>query len=274
MRTFILAVAALFCFSAIAQFPYNPLPWKQSDFKTIKDKGYTVLNIYVVNDESKDLSTVVEYGSQGLIATMFDKGTNDDGDTINKAETYYKFDGKGRLIQATIKDSESGNGEELIGYTYDAAGRLIVKRVATVDPPTYKYKYNAAGKLAEVYVTQKMALYDKDGEWHGKTFDKPADRYVYKYDAKGRLSEEWDFQLLFGNKSTTPDYKTTWSYNDKGQVVKVRRINSEGYEMYSETYEYNSEGLISSRSHKDGDDVTNYTYEYCKGCKQSWMSAD
>lgn len=270
MRTFFLVAAIALCFAAAAQFPYNPLPWKQSDFRTIKDKGYTVLKVYMVNYDVKFLSSVVEYGNSGLIATIFDKGTNDNGDTINKAETSFRFDGKGRLVKETYTDSESGNGEEITVYTYDAAGRLIKRETATIDPPTYRYKYNAAGKLAEVFVTQKMPEYDKDGEFHGKTFDKPSNHYVYKYDAKGRMTEEWNF--MYDNKSSKPDYKTIWTYNDKSQVIKIRRINSENTEMNAETFEYNSDGLIIKKTFKDGDDITNYIFEYCKGCKQSWMA--
>lgn len=274
MRTILLAMAIVCGFSTFAQFPYNPFPYKQSDFKIIKDKGYTVLKIYVVNEDSKGLATVVEYGKQGLIAAVFDKGTNDNGDTVNKAETYYTFDGKGRAIKETSNDSESGNGEETTVYTYDAAGKLVKKETANIDPPTYRYKYNTAGKIIEVNVTQKMPVYDQDGEFHGKSFDKPSDRYIYKYDAKGRMAEEWDFQLFNSDKSTKPDYKTTWTYNDKGQVIKVRRINSEGTEIYAETYEYNNDGLISGRTFNNDEGSVHYTYEYCKGCKQSWMSAD
>jgi hypothetical protein len=274
MRT-ILAIIILFtCIVASAQFPYHPLPFKQADFKKVKERGYTVLNIYVINGDERSLATVVEYGKNGLMATMFDKGVNDNGDTINKAETSYMFDAKGRMVREVINDHESGNGEEITAYTYDASGKLVKKQTASIDPPTYKYKYDAAGKLNEVYVTQKMAVHDEDGEFHGKTFDKPANRYVYKYDAKGRMTEEWDFQLLFGNKSTTPDYKTLWTYNTRGLVSKVKRINSEGSEMYTETYEYNDDGLLKARTYTNGDEIVHYAYDYCKGCKQSWMQAD
>jgi hypothetical protein len=271
MKTILSALALVACFAASAQFPYNPLPFKQSDFKTINAKGYTVLKIYVTNNDSKDLATVVEYGKLGLIATMFDKGTNDNGDTINKTETSYKFDGKGRLVQETINDKESG--EDLVAYSYDAAGRLTMKQIATIDPPTYTYKYNAAGKLISAYVTQRMPLHDSaDDEWHGKTFEYPANRYQYKYDQKGRLSEEWNF--LLSEKSATPTYKTVWTYNDKNQVTKLRRLGMDGSEMSSEVYEYNADGLIKSMVFKNGDEITHYAYEYCKGCKQSWMSSD
>lgn len=272
MRPILLALALAGSFMAAAQFPYNPLPWKQADFKKIKEKGYTVLRVYQVNGESRDLAYVVEYGAEGLMATNFERGTNDDGDSINKCETVYKYDGKGRLIRETCTDKESG--ESLTAYTYDAAGRLVKKEVATIDPPTYKYKYNAAGKLAEVFVTQKMAQYDKDGEWRGKTFDKPSDHYVYRYDAKGRLIEEWDF--MYDNKTRTPDYKIVWTYNDKGQVVRVKRVNSEGTLMNEETFEYEADGLIRSRTFDGalGEEPIKFEYEYCKGCRQSWMSSD
>jgi Pyruvate/2-oxoacid:ferredoxin oxidoreductase delta subunit len=48
----------------------------------------------------------------------------------------------------------------------------------------------------------------------------------------------------------------------------------DGTEMSSEVYEYNGDGLIKSMVFKNGDEITHYAYEYCKGCKQSWMSSD
>jgi len=270
MKPLLCLLVSLLSIRAIAQFPYHPLPWKQSDFKTIKQKGYTVLKVYAVSGEEKNLATIIEYGSDGLMATQMEKGTNDAGDSITTSETSYRYDGKGRLSGETTADKEYG--ESLTAYTYDATGKLVKKEIATIDPPTYKYKYNAAGKLSEVFVTQKMAKYEEDGEWKGKTFERPSNHYVYKYDAKGRLSEEWDFQN--GSKEKTPDYKITWTYNNKGQVIKVRRTNSEGTEMYVQTYEYNAEGLVSKSTRDDGIETITYTYEYCKGCKQSWMEGE
>jgi hypothetical protein len=272
MRTIFTLITVFSCAFAFAQFPYHPLPPKQADFKKIKELGYTVLNIYLVNGDEKSLATVVEYGKNGLIATTFDKGVNDNGDTINTMETSYMFDANGKMMRKVINDHESGNGEETTAFTYDAAGRLVRKQTASIDPPTYVYKYDAAGKLIEVYVTQKMPVHDENGEFHGKTFDKPADRYRYKYDAKGRISEEWDFQLMFGNKTSTPDYKISWTYNNKGLVSKITRVNSDGAAMYSETYEYNDDGLLAARTYTNGDETQHYVYEYCKGCRQSWMT--
>jgi hypothetical protein len=267
MRILFFAVVILYSLFATAQFPYNPFPFKQADFKKIKDLGYTKLFVYIINGEERSLGTEVEYGNQGLIAAIYEKGTNDNGDTVNKEETYFTFDGKGRMTKKEFKNDDYG--ESITVFTYDAAGRLIRKQTATIDPPTYKYAYDPKGRLAEVKVTQKMGEVDKEGESTGKTFDKPSNRYVYKYDAKGRMAEEWNF--MYENKTQKPDYKTTWTYNDKNQVVKIRRINSEGTEMNHETYEYNADGLISAGTFNNGDEDVKYVYEYCKGCKQSWM---
>jgi hypothetical protein len=98
------------------------------------------------------VSAKVEYGKNGLIAAVYERGVNDDGDSINTSETYYKFDGKGKLIQ---EEGSGESGEWITAYTYDAAGKLIMKQTATIDPPTYKYKYDAKGRLMEVNVTQK-----------------------------------------------------------------------------------------------------------------------
>lgn len=265
-----LLLAVLVCgISANAQFPYHPLPYKQSDFKKIKEKGYTVLSVYKRNEESKELSTKVEYGNSGLIAAIYEMGTNDDGDSLIMSETYFKFDAKGKLVGKDVKDPDMGEARTV--FTYDAAGRLIKKQTATIDPPTYKYKYDAKGRLMEVNVTQTMPVYDDNGDWQGKTVENPSSRYVYKYDAKGRLAEEWDYDLPIENKTDPPSYKMLWSYNDKNQVIMVKRVNSDGTEMNRVSYEYNSDGLIIRSIENQGEDDEIFIYEYCIGCKQSWM---
>ncbi len=211
----------------------------------------------------------MEYGKDGLIAAVYDKGVNENGDSVNMNETYYKFDGKGRLIRKVSKDPD--NGESTTAYTYDATGKLVKKQTATIDPPTYKYKYDAKGRLAEVYVTQRMPQYEADGEWKGKTVEVPSDRYVYKYDVKGRLSEEWDFVLRSEDKPSVPSYKIIWAYNDLGQVIKVTRVNEEGMEMSREHFAYDTNGQIAKVVFNNGDEDRVYLYDYCKGCKQSWM---
>jgi hypothetical protein len=188
-----------------------------------------------------------------------------DQDTLNETTTYYRFDGKGRLDRVTEEGREMGD-EWISAYTYNAAGKLVMKQTATIDPPTYKYKYDAAGRLKEVKVTQKMPVWTEgEEEWSGKTFDKPAGRYIYKYDAKGRLSEEWSW--IWDDTSPEPETKTLWTYNAKGQVVKIKRVNSDGGEINSETFEYNADGLLSGSSFTDGEEVKKYVFKYCKNCK-------
>jgi len=256
-------IAAICCgLIATAQFPYNPLPFKQPDFKKIKELGHRKLVVYRQSEEEKNVAFIVEYEKNGNITAMFERGTNDNGDSINTSETYYEFDAKGRLIGMNTTEVDYGEARTL--FTYDATGKLIRKQTATIDPPTYKYKYDAKGRLIEANVTQTMPAYEEDGEWKGKTVEKPSNRYLYKYDAKGRLSEEWDYKLPMETKSDPPSYKTIWTYNDKNQVIQVRRINSEKTEMYREDYEYNKDGLISKRVFNDGDEDEVYYYEYSK----------
>lgn len=265
MRTYLLLAAICSIISASAQFPYSPLPFKQSDFKKIKELGFSRLNIYKQNEDQKEVATKIEYGKDGLIAAVYELGVNDNGDSINTSETYYTFDAKGRLIKEESKDEEYG--ASTTAYTYDAAGRLIKKQTATIDPPTYKYKYDAKGMLIEVNVTQTMPEYEENGDWKGKTFEKPSTRSIFKYDAKGRLSEEWIYYLPMETKADPPAYKMIWTYNDKGQVTQVKRVNSEGTEMNRQNYEYNKDGLISKAIYNDGEEDEVLLYDYCKGCK-------
>ena len=263
-----LLVLVCFPLSLFAQFIYNPLPLQQSDFVRINQLKYTKCLVYKLNGEEKVLAKEAEYGNMGLIAALYEKGTNDNGDSINTSTTYYKFNGKGKLIGTTEQDMD--RGESTAVYFYNAAGRLVKKQVAEIDPPTYTYQYTPKGRLVQVNIVQRFPVLDDDGEWTKKTVDKLTYRSIFKYNAKGQLAEEWVYNVK-GNEPGV-EYKIIWTYDDKGRVISVKRVNSEGTFMNETTYEYNADGLLAKSIEKDdplgSGDV--YVYEYNRN-KQSWM---
>lgn len=269
MRTVIFAIGLLCAAVASAQYPYRPLPFKGSDFKKIKELGYTRLVILQATGEDRAVATEVVYARNGFIDSVYEFGVNDDGDSTVTGITNYIFDEQGYLLSST---DESEGYSTYTKYTYNQANKLVRKQVVTIDPPTYTYKYDAKGRLAEVNVTQTMPEYEEDGEWNGKTFEKPSFRYTYKYDQKGRLSEEWEYYLPIENKTDPPAYKTVWTYNDKNQVIQVRRLNDDGTEMNRQRYEYNKEGLMSRRIFTEGGEDAVYDYVYCRGCHHTQLA--
>ena len=254
-----------------AQFIYNPLPVKGSDFKKIGALGYTRCSVYKTTDDAKILTQVAEYGAQGYLAIVFERGVNEAGDSINVREEDYKYGPGGRLDGITFTDKETGETDAPSAYTYDAKGRLIKRIVAVVDPPTYRYKYDAKGRLAEVNETQTLPAVDSAGTFTGKGFESPSRRYTYHYDAKGQLAEEWEYNLRSEDKAK-PEHKLIWTYSPQGQIVRLTHAGqSPSTDTVITTYTYNEDGLLASSVVNDNGEQTIYSYEWCKGCKQSWM---
>lgn len=271
MRSIFFICFLLICAAAKSQFIQNPLPFKQSDFKIYKTLGITKCSVYrtFADDTARTLVREAEYGAEGLLAVLIEKGTDDNDSMITTSEKVYKYDAKGRLWTIEENDEEYGNSKTL--FTYNTAGKLTKKLVATIDPPTYTYTYDAPGKLIKIYSTQAFPAYDKNGEFTGKSVAKPSTKDIFKYDAKGRLSEQWSYLLLHGPNNNPPS-KTKWFYNAKNQVTSVKNYNSEGNLMTQSNYTYNANGLVATEEITDLDsDPVTYIYEYCKGCVQSWM---
>lgn len=273
MKALYLAASMLLCFIAQAQFEMRPMPFKQTDFKTIKAGGYTKCSVYelVGEDKTKVLVKEAEYGFAGMAATLSEKGTNDNGDSINTSVTYYKFDGKGNLILESL-EVKNGDGDSYpTGYTYDGKNRLIEKTAAHIDPPTYKYKYDATGKLKEIKVTLKMPSMSDDPKEQGKAIDVPWSRYTVKCNAAGQVVEQTEYSLRGGEESKDPIGKYSWQYNADGTIAKYSYKNLGNNDLYTISYTYNKGLLIKSKETRTDEPEHEFVYEYCKGCKQSWM---
>ncbi len=251
-----------------AQFIYNPFPLQQSDFAKINQYKYTKCVVYKTDNGEKYLVREAEFGKLGLLAVLNEKGTNDNGDSINTSEAVYKYDAKGKLIHIDDIDVEYGQIRTL--YTYTSAGRLIKKQVATIDPPTYTYKYDSKGKITEAKVTQRFPAEDTEGNFTAKSFDKYTYRYIFKYNAKGYLSE----QLVYNTKNGKPEFefKHVWQYDAVGRVINYKRTDIDGKALNKTRYEYNNEGLLSKSVDSDdfGAPEEVFVYEYNRD-KQSWM---
>lgn len=251
-----------------AQFIYNPFPLQQSDFTKINQHKYTKCLVYKIDNGEKYLVKEAEYGKLGLLAALNEKGTNDNGDSINTSEAVYKYDGKGKLINIDEKDEE--NGQVLTKYTYNAAGRLIKKQVATIDPPTYTYKYDSKGKITEARVTQRFPAVDTEGNFTAKSFETATYQYIFKYNNKGLLFE----QLVYNTRSGKPEFefKHIWLYDAAGRVINYKRTDIDGKAFNKSIYEYNEEGFLSKSVDSDdyGAPEEVFVYEYNRD-KQSWM---
>ncbi len=261
----------------MAQIIHSPLPMKGADFITIDQEKITLCTVYKITEDYDGLADsvpvmAVEYGSMGLPAVLYTFGVNEyDSEILDTtAITYYKYDDKVRLWIEDTEDLDYGESKTL--YTYNKKGMLEKKEVATIDPPTYHYKYDKKGLLTEIYITQKMPVYDENGDFNGKTFERPSGRYTIESDAKGRISTMY-FYLLMGNEDS--DELTglkKWEYDDKGRVSNLRYYQSDGTTLEMETpLYYDNLGLLSGYDEISYGETIQYRLVYCRECVQSWM---
>ena len=196
-------------------------------------------------------------------------------DALGNDETY-TFDNAGRVISSTDR-----NGA-LHSIQYDVMGNPLVKtNTDGTRTITKTYTYDCMGNLATVYDGNEVMHYDYDGsgnktrEYGGNTAK------FFNYNIGGLLTET---EVYFGR---TLHQNTLYTYNDSGQVVKVREgrpyssiINTVSEYQYdvlgrkilavnangtSEKTEYNAAGLITRLTNYSGPNVISkyeYTYYY------------
>ncbi len=256
-----------------AQFYYYPFPPSTTSYKIIEKAGVKICHEYRLLDDVKILSNILEYGAKGLPAALYEKDTDLNGDSITSEETIYKYNAALKLSLETIEDMEF-NDITTVSYSYDTKGRLLKKIIITPDPTTYKYSYDAAGRISKATSTIKMPEVDKDGEPTGKAFEKPSSLSVFKYDSKNRLQEEWYYYADMGPiDMTQPIYKYKWEYNSNNQISKIYNIDVDGDITQIQDLLYNDKSLLIKRTVNviSEKKITEFIYEYCMDCKQSWM---
>lgn len=253
-----------------AQWYWQPAPLNKKDFSKAAARGYTVAFEYEVVEGEKLLTRVLEFGAQGLPVVLYQKGTNDNGDSINTVETIYKFDGSGRLIRETTLDRTEGSEWSSV-YTYAKTEKPVKRVTVSIDPASTMYTYNPAGKLTKTYTTVRMAATDKDGNPTAKRIDKPQERATFSYDEKGGLKEMLVYNLAYPESNGKWNFKMAFTYNNKNQLIKLERINTEGNVYNTESYTYNEDCLLIRASTKrEEEPVKTFVYEYCSTCQQSW----
>ncbi len=251
MKIIILISLLIFCAitATKAQFPYTPFPAKPSESIKYKTAGIKTCKRYQVDSVYKDsvLKEIWMYNAMGRVETAYELGTNNDGDPDTSCTTYNTYTTLGYPLRSMIYDKEQG---EIISLnTYNAAGKILTKEVATIDPPTYTYIYDATGKIKEVKVTQKLPGMDKDGNFTGKPFDLYSYRYTYTYNTKGQVTEEKMYNVRQDDKQFSSVLKFT--YNTQGNITNITNYNSEKVIMYIKDYKYNTQGFLTDSWYAD-----------------------
>lgn len=271
MKKFFFAIA-FFATSvcSYAQWYWQEKPLHKKDFLKVAAAKYTIAFEYELADGEKTLTRVLEFGANGLPSALYQKGTNDNGDSSNTEEVIYKFDKFGRLTKQITADKTEGNEWSTV-YSYAKGDNPTKKTVLDIDPATTVYTYDAKGRLTKSYTTVWMAALDNKGNPTSKRIAKPQERSVYVYDNKGRLKEKRTYNLTYADGDNKPSFQMRLSYNEKNQVTKLERLSEEGTVYNMETYEYDSNGLLTKATTRSDDEpAKTFVYEYCATCKQSW----
>lgn len=260
MKYPILTLLVFLCLQAKAQFFHYPFPPTKADYAKNITAEVKIGYEYKLTSNEKTLNRILEYGASGLPVVLYQKGTNDNGDSVTIAESSYKYS-NGKLILETVADLQEGDGYK-VGYTYNSTtGKLLKKIIVQIDPPTYTYAYDKLGRA--IKATVKVTMPDENG----KPFDVPRGRYDYAYNTKGQLVQETHY--LQDNEK---QFTVKWQYNNKGQIAKITGIDPQGQLVYEQLLEYGKNSLLSKRTVNSPDEeAAIFIYEYCTTCKQSWM---
>ena len=194
--------------------------------------------------------TSYQYDSKGLLI----KETDPLGNTLS-----YEYDDNGRLIR------EIGKNGLVTEYDYDDIyGKVIEKRQ---EDRVSKYEYDALGRLTKTIYPDGTSLvteYDDAGNVIREVSPDGLET-VYTYDKNGNMltsedsggrktSSEYD---ALGRKIKTVDalgMETVFEYDKDGNLIK------ETSGRKTVTYEYDSQGNITSRTAAGGE-KTEYTYD-------------
>ncbi len=258
MKYLLISFLFFLCLNTNAQFFRCPFPPTKADYIKNATAQVKICKEYKLIDNEKLLNRVLEYGSLGLPVVLYEKGKNDNGDSITISERYYKYS-DGRLVQEDVLNYH--NDSYKIGYTYNKLGKLLKKVVVEIDPPTYNYVYDKLGKI--IKATVKIRMPDSNG----KPVDVPNGRYDYVYNTKSQLVQEIHY-----SRDNVKQFTVKWQYNNKGLVTKVAGFDSQNQLVYEEWLEYGQNNLLLKRTeNKPEEETAIFLYEYCTTCKQSWM---
>lgn len=225
------------------------------------------------------------YNEAGLLAKTYD---------IEREETQlYSYDLSGRLVGTSYLDDQQHGAK--FAYKYDDLNRVYAQSSRILLPnytkssimfynrvygrlenqqllkgneyilPTIYYSYDNAGRPNEKeWGNVNTTTYYKDGVgYRSEILDRYQvsygiyDNYEYKYlyDQDGNITE-------IQNNGSRHDGKVKYTYDLLGQLKKAEYYNEYNSQVGSETFNYDSDGNITSRTYTKGNTTDTYTYTY------------
>lgn len=259
--------------------------WLDSLYDGAKAVNKEVFMPYIYSNEKDfDANTILDvasksdtYTEENYIANMSDQVKNA---IENKYGKWVRYDENGKMIKGwyKVKGKDKAIYKDQIGniYYYDFQTGLMAKGRTMIDGKIYEFD-EVTGVLK--------------GEWVLVKTDNGEHVNTYEYDAKGNNTKYESYTNSTGERSTfTYEFDedgneikstyvnsyytktTTIEYDENGNITKEFSIfdyNDGTY--YEETiiYEYNSDGLVSKKTHNNFNKTEEYeglstTYEYFK----------
>ena len=175
----------------------------------------------------------------------------------SKEDTVYAYDEVGNLISQTT----TGAYELALEYAYDKSGRMTdesrTENGATVES---RYVYDALGQLTSFTRSdgyEESYAYDPAGNMTAKTVD--GVKTNYSYNAANQLVSDGENRYTYDkNGNLVQKGNTRYTYN------ALNRLESyTGADGYSESYTYNTDGLLSTVTNDNG--TTSFVWDILYG---------
>ena len=201
--------------------------------------------LYSMRDAALGLQYIYDYDSTGRPINSYTK--DNDGNLLLSTATQY--DAKGRMNQLHYVTAGFSNPRTTV-YTYDnVSGNLTTLR--TSDAKDHAYTYDHLLRLTK---RQSHTYYNVNYTYRNVNTTNTTTQVSALTYRKGTTSTNWlDFQYTYdnmGNIETVVDprgYKTTYTYDQQGQLLKERVTNGSAL-VYE--YSYTTDGMGNIRSKK------------------------
>lgn len=269
MRMLILPVVFVFLATpGFSQFIIDPFSLNAAELAANKKARVHFVHKYFGPEEwqdpaeEQDFIAEVEYSESGFPIQYLEReeywDEDEDWDTVFTVS--YLFSGPGNSLSRV--NSVDADGYEVNSlYTYDKKGKLLMKEVADIDPPTYEYTYDK-GRIVSCRISQKFPEYDEDGNFTGKALSLHTYQSAYSYDQNGRLSAQTQYQAMGGELAFSQ--RLAYEYDGQGRLSKFLSYQDEvGGEPGTEVvYYYDERGLLTKMTEADLYMDIFMTYEY------------
>ena len=237
----------------------------------------------------------VKDGKGTVVSYTYDNRYRPTGSTISKpngsnepiplSQVSYVYDSRGFMTQVTRTDTEH-NKQQSYGLTYDAFGNVETISVGTsetehYDLMTYVYSQQNGNLISQTYANGAVVTYTYDnlGRTETVTYSKGSTEYrtlTYTYTGEGRLYSIQDsatgYTYLYNYDSLGRLVGSTLVENGSAVLETSHRFDENNRlvyqaldlvdKTYSEGYNYDEYGRLSTMEHTQGEWNSDVTYTY------------